>query len=64
MMEIGQRIGVKEVYAPCGYSYLLDDMLGMSSPYPVSERLKTTSGTIVDITNDGGMNIAVVEFEE
>lgn len=64
MMSIGQKMQIKEVYAPCGYSYLLENMLGMSSPYPVSERLKTTSGTVKEITNDGKMNIAILEFDE
>lgn len=63
-LTVGQKIGVKEAYALCGYSYLLDDMLGMSAPYPVSERLKSSVGTVLEITNDGKMNIAVIGFDE
>lgn len=64
MLTIGQEIGVKEYYAPGGYTYMIDHAIGMSSPYPAGQRLKTFTGKVLEIKKTDRFNIAVLEFPE
>lgn len=64
MLTIGQIVEVKEYQTSSSYSYMIEHAIGMSSPYPVSQRLKTNRGKVVEIKSTKRFNIAVLEFEE
>lgn len=62
MLEIGQWVEVKE-YETTFYTYMIADSLGMSRPYPASERLKTRKGKVIE-KRTTPRKIAVLEFDE
>lgn len=64
MLTIGQIVKVKEYMAGSSYSYMIEHAIGMSKPYPVSERLKTDSGKVLEVKKTERFNIAVLEFDE
>ncbi len=63
MLEIGQIVEIKE-YETTFYTYMLENSLGMSRPYPISERLLSRKGKIVEKKNTPRSKIAVLEFDE
>lgn len=63
MLEIGQYVEVKE-YVTTFYTYMIADALGMSRPYPASERLMSRRGKVVEKKNTARSKIAVLEFDE
>lgn len=63
-IAVGQTLGVKEYYSPGGYSYMLEDALGMSGIYQFVDRIKSTSGKVVEKKKTERFNIAVLEFDE
>lgn len=64
MLTIGQEVMVKEYLSPGSYSYMIEHAIGMSSPYPLRERLKTDRGRVVEKKKTERFNIAVLEFDE
>lgn len=64
MLTIGQMIGIKEYQTASMYSYMIDDAIGMSKPYPPGERLKSTRGKVLEVKKTDRFNIAVLEFDE
>lgn len=62
MLEIGQMVEVKE-YETTFYTYMIENSLGMSRPYPASERLMSRKGRVVE-KKESPRKIAVLEFEE
>ena len=63
MLEIGQIVEVKE-YETTFYTYMIENSLGMSRPYPISERLMSRKGKVVEKKNTPRSKIAVLEFDE
>lgn len=63
-ITIGQTIGVKDSDSPGGYSYMLEDALGMSGLYKFGERLEAEHGKVIEKKKTDRFNIAVLEFEE
>ncbi len=63
LLEIGQIVEVKE-YETTFYTYMLENSLGMSKPYPISERLLSRKGKVVEKKNTPRSKIAVLEFDE
>ncbi|MDO4305531.1 MAG: hypothetical protein Q4C77_01755 [Eubacteriales bacterium] len=63
MLEIGQIVEVKE-YETTFYTYMIENSLGMSRPYPLSERLLSRKGKVVEKKNTPRSKIAVLEFDE
>lgn len=64
MLTIGQMVEVKEYYTPGGYTYMIEHAIGMSRPYPFSEKLKTYTGKVLEVKKTERFNIAVLEFDE
>ncbi|MDO4344551.1 MAG: hypothetical protein Q4C50_07085 [Eubacteriales bacterium] len=64
MLTVGQTVGVKEYVTSGLYSYMIEHAIGMSKPYPVSERLKSDRGKVLEVKKTARFNIAVLEFEE
>ena len=64
MLTIGQMIGIKEYQTASMYSYMIDDAIGMSKPYPASERLKSSQGKVLEVKKTDRFNIAVLGFDE
>lgn len=64
LMSVGQKLKVKEYQTASYYSYMIEHSLGMSKPYTVSERLKTDTGTVLEIKKTERFNVAVLEFDE
>lgn len=62
MLEIGQMVEIKE-YETTFYTYMIENSLGMSRPYPASERLMSRKGRVVE-KKESPRKIAVLEFEE
>ncbi|MDO5540978.1 MAG: hypothetical protein Q4F83_13085 [Eubacteriales bacterium] len=63
-LTIGEMIGVKEYYCPGGYSYMIENAIGMSGLYQFRERIKSTKGKVIEIKKTERFNIAVLEFDE
>lgn len=63
LLEIGQIVEVKE-YETTFYTYMLENSLGMSKPFPISERLLSRKGKVVEKKNTPRSKIAVLEFDE
>lgn len=63
MLEIGQIVEVKE-YETTFYTYMIENSLGMSRPYPISERLMSRKGKVVEKKTTPRSKIAVLEFDE
>lgn len=63
LLEIGQIVEVKE-YETTFYTYMLENSLGMSKPFPISERLLSRKGKVVEKKNTPRYKIAVLEFDE
>lgn len=63
MLEIGQIVEVKE-YETTFYTYMIENSLGMSRPYPVGERLMSRKGKVVEKKDTPRSKIAVLEFDE
>lgn len=63
MLEIGQFVEVKE-YETTFFTYMIENSLGMSRPYPASERLMSRRGKVVEKKDTPRSKIAVLEFDE
>lgn len=63
LLEIWQIVEVKE-YETTFYTYMLENSLGMSKPFPISERLLSRKGKVVEKKNTPRSKIAVLEFDE
>lgn len=63
MLEIGQEVEIKE-YETTFFTYMIADALGMSRPYPASERLKSRKGKVVEKKTTPRSKIAVLAFDE
>ncbi|WP_373213921.1 hypothetical protein [Ruminococcus sp. 5_1_39BFAA] len=63
MLEVGRVYEVKE-FETSFYTYMIEDALGMSKPYPASERLKSRSGKVIEKKETDRFKIAVLEFDE
>jgi hypothetical protein len=63
-LEVGQIVNVKEFYCPAGYTYMIEHALGMSSPYPLGQRLNTTQGKVLEKKRTERFNVAILEFDE
>ncbi len=64
MLEIGQIVEVKEYFTANQYSYMIEPALGMSRPYPPSEKLNATEGKVLEKKRTKRFNIAILEFDE
>lgn len=64
LLEIGQEVTVTEGVLPSNYYYTIDPSLAMSGNIPFAERLTSSGGTVVDITENARGYYVTVEFDE
>ncbi len=62
--RIGQTLEVTEGKLPTSYFYTIEHALGMSGYFNNAERLKTRTGTVVEIKETPRFHVAVLEFDE
>ena len=62
--RIGQALEVTEGKLPTSYFYTIEDAVGMSGNFTNAERLKTRTGTVVEIKETPRFHVAVLEFDE
>ena len=62
--RIGQTLEVTEGKLPTSYFYTIEHALGMSGNFKNAERLKTRTGTVVEIKETPRVHVAVLEFDE
>ena len=63
-VKCGQSITVTEGVLPSNYYYTIDPSLAMSANIPFRNRLKSTSGTVVDIIENARGFYVTAEFDE
>ena len=54
--------GITEL--PSSYYYVLEHALGISKNFKNAERLKTTTGTVVDTRKTSRFDFVILEFDE
>lgn len=64
LLEIGQKVEITEGVLPSSYYYTIEPSLAMSGNYHTLERLKSTSGTVVDISRTPQGYYVTAEFDE
>ena len=64
LVEVGQVIPITEGKLPSSYYYTLGKAYAMSANFPVSNRIKSKEGTVVDITETEKGFFVTVEFNE
>lgn len=62
-LEIGKEYAIIE-YQSANYFYMIEDALGMSSPIPLNQGLKSRKGIVVEKKKTARQNVAVLEFDE
>lgn len=53
-----------ECVLPSSYYYVLEHALGISKNFKNAERLKTTTGTVVDTRKTSRFDFVILEFDE
>ena len=56
--------GETECVLPSSYYYVLEHALGISKNFKNAERLKTTTGTVVDTRKTSRFDFVILEFDE
>lgn len=64
LLEIGDVLPITEGKLPNSYYYTLGKAYAMSANYVVSERIKSTEGTVVDVKETPKGYFVTVEFDE
>lgn len=64
LVEIGQVIPITEGKLPSSYYYTLGKAYAMSANFPVSNRIRSTEGKVVDIKETEKGFFVTVEFDE
>ena len=60
----GKTYEVTECVLPSSYYYVLEHALGISKNFKNAERLKTTTGTVVDTRKTSRFDFVILEFDE
>ena len=60
----GETYEVTECVLPSSYYYVLEHALGISKNFKNAERLKTTTGTVVDTRKTSRFDFVILEFDE
>ena len=60
----GEAYEVTECVLPSSYYYVLEHALGISKNFKNAERLKTTTGTVVDTRKTSRFDFVILEFDE
>ncbi len=63
MLEVGKEYEITE-YLSANYFYMIENAWGMSAPVPLSKRLKSRRGKVVEKKKTARQNVAVLEFDE
>ena len=64
LLAVGQEVTVTEGLLPSNYYYTIDPSLAMSGNVPFRYRLKSRSGTVVDIEENPRGFYVKVDFDE
>lgn len=64
LTKVGERLRVTESKLPTSYYYTIEHAIAMSGNYHVSERLKSTEGTVVDVKETEKGYYVIMEFDE
>lgn len=64
LLKIGQEVEVTEGVLPNSYYYTIEPSYAMSGNYRSYERLKSTKGVVVDVTESLKGFYVVAEFDE
>ncbi|MCH5332902.1 MAG: hypothetical protein J1D89_03000 [Agathobacter sp.] len=64
LVKIGDHLGVTESRLPTSYYYTLEHAIAMSGNYPVSERLLSAEGDVVDVKETEKGFFVTLEFDE
>lgn len=64
LLEIGQEVTVTESALPTSYYYTIIPAVAMSKNYQAYERLKSTTGIVLEINQTPRGFYTIVEFDE
>lgn len=64
LIKVGQEVEVTEGVLPSSYYYTIEPSLAMSGNYRSYERLKSTKGVVVDVTESLKGFYVIAEFDE
>ncbi len=64
LLEVGQRLPVKEFALPNSYYYVLGSAYAMSGNYTTLQRLKSTEGLVSDVRETPRGYYVTVDFDE
>jgi hypothetical protein len=64
LLEVGDVLPITEGRLPNSYYYTLGKAYAMSANYPVSNRIKSTEGTVVEVKDTEKGYFVTVEFDE
>jgi hypothetical protein len=64
LTKAGERLSITESKLPTSYYYTIEHAIAMSGNYPVSERLKSREGVVVDVKETEKGYFVTMEFDE
>lgn len=64
LVKIGDHLEVTESRLPTSYYYTLEHAIAMSGNYPVSERLQSSEGDVVDVKETEKGFFVTLAFDE
>lgn len=64
LVQVGQRLSVKESKLPNSYYYTLEHSYAMSGNYPTVERLSSQEGVVKDVRQTDRGYYVIMEFDE
>ena len=64
LLSVGDVLKVTEFKLPGSYYYVLGNSYAMSANYSVTERLKSTGGTVSDVRETPKGYFVTVDFDE